>query len=308
MPLATANTRQLAEDPKLLGSPVDYFKLMKPRVMSLVVFTAFVGYYIAIPNENYNLNPFLACIGIFAIALGAGASGALNQWYDRDVDKIMDRTKGRPIPLGKILPSDALSFGVITSILSIMILGLAVNWLAASLLLFTILFYAVVYTVFLKRYTVQNIVIGGAAGAFPPVIGQVCATGSIALESIILFLIIFLWTPPHFWALAIIKKNDYASAKIPMLPIILGDKVTRKNILIYTLLLIPCSYLPWILNYSGMLYLIIISLSGIEFIRRSTLLYKEINGSEKSLFLYSIFYLSFVFAGMCIDKLILGNF
>lgn len=301
MPILIANTSEIETNPNKLGSPTDYFKLMKPRVMSLVVFTAFVGYFTAVPIESYKLNPFLALIGIFAIALGAGASGVLNQWYDRDIDKLMDRTKDRPIPQGKILPSDALTFGVITSILSIMILGLSVNWIAASLLGFTIIFYAIVYTIWLKRYTVQNIVIGGAAGAFPPVIGQVCASGTIGFESLILFLIIFVWTPPHFWALALIKKDDYAAAKIPMLPIIAGEKVTRKNIFIYSLLLVPCSYLPWIFDFSGNFYLIITTIFGIEFLRRSFLILKEVEGSEKNLFLYSIFYLSIIFAGICLS-------
>ena len=304
MPILIANTSEIETNPNKLGSPTDYFKLMKPRVMSLVVFTAFVGYFTAVPIESYKLNPLLALIGIFAIALGAGASGVLNQWYDRDIDKLMDRTKDRPIPQGKILPSDALTFGVITSILSIMILGLSVNWIAASLLGFTIIFYAIVYTIWLKRYTVQNIVIGGAAGAFPPVIGQVCASGTIGFESLILFLIIFVWTPPHFWALALIKKDDYAAAKIPMLPIIAGEKVTRKNIFIYSLLLVPCSYLPWIFDFSGNFYLIITTIFGIEFLRRSFLILKEVEGSEKKLFLYSIFYLSIIFAGICFDKII----
>ena len=245
MPVITVNTNEIEDNLNKLGSPFDYFRLMKPRVMSLVVFTAFVGYFTAVPAENYILHPMLALIGIFAIALGAGASGVLNQWYDRDIDQLMVRTRDRPIPQGKIHPSDALTFGVITSILSIIILGLSINWLAAGLLAFTILFYAIIYTVWLKRHTVQNIVIGGAAGAFPPVIGQVCATGNIGFESLILFFIIFLWTPPHFWALALIKKDDYATAKIPMLPIIAGNKVTRKNILIYSLFLVPCSFLPW---------------------------------------------------------------
>ena len=304
MPILIANTSEIEDNPSKLGSPSDYFKLMKPRVMSLVVFTAFVGYFTAVPIESYKLNPLLALIGIFAIALGAGASGVLNQWYDRDIDKLMDRTKDRPIPQGKILPSDALAFGVITSILSIMILGLSVNWIAASLLGFTIIFYAIVYTIWLKRYTVQNIVIGGAAGAFPPVIGQVCASGTIGFESLILFLIIFVWTPPHFWALALIKKDDYVAAKIPMLPIIAGETVTRKNIFIYSLLLVPCSYLPWVFDFSGNFYLIISTIFGIEFLRRSFLTLKEVEGSEKKLFLYSIFYLSIIFAGICFDKII----
>ena len=304
MPVATVNTSGIDENLNKLSSPFDYFRLMKPRVMSLVVFTAFVGYYTAEPVESYDLHPFLALIGIFAIALGAGASGVLNQWYESDIDQLMLRTRDRPIPQGKIQPADALSFGVITSLLSIIILGLSVNWLAASLLAFTILFYAIVYTIWLKRYTVQNIVIGGAAGAFPPVIGQVCATGNIGIESLILFLIIFLWTPPHFWALALIKKDDYAAANIPMLPIVAGEKLTRKYILIYSFLLVPCSLLPWIFDYAGNLYLFIAMISGLEFLRRSFLIIKKVEGSEKSLFIYSIFYLSIVFAGICIDKII----
>ena len=216
----------------------------------------------------------------------------------------MLRTRDRPIPQGKIQPADALSFGVITSILSIIILGLSVNWLAASLLAFTIIFYAIIYTIWLKRYTVQNIVIGGAAGAFPPIIGQVCATGNIGIESLILFLIIFLWTPPHFWALALIKKDDYAAANIPMLPIVAGENLTRKYILIYSFLLVPSSLLPWIFDYAGNLYLFIAMISGLEFLRRSFLIIKKAEGSEKSLFIYSIFYLSIIFAGICIDKII----
>ena len=307
MPSIAANTKDISQDTNNLGSPYDYINLMKPRVMSLVVFTAFVGYYNAVPILGNSINPFLALIGIFAIALGAGASGVLNQWYDKDIDVLMDRTKNRPIASGKIQPSEALSFGVITSILSIIILGLSINWLAASLLAFTIFFYAVVYTMWLKRHTVQNIVIGGAAGAFPPIIGHICATGSIGLESLILFLIIFLWTPPHFWALALVNKSDYKAAKIPMLPIIYGDMATRKNIFIYSLLLMPCAYLPWILNYSGNFYMIVVTLLNIEFIRRSIYVLKENRDSERGLFVYSIFYLSILFASICFDKLI-SNF
>ena len=304
MPSIAVNTKDISQDTNNLGSPYDYINLMKPRVMSLVVFTAFVGYYNAAPVLGNSINPFLALIGIFAIALGAGASGVLNQWYDKDIDVLMDRTKNRPIPSGKIQPSEALSFGIITSILSIIILGLSINWLAASLLAFTIFFYAVVYTMWLKRHTVQNIVIGGAAGAFPPIIGHICATGSIGVEALILFLIIFLWTPPHFWALALVNKSDYRVAKIPMLPIIYGDMATRKNIFIYSLLLMPCAYLPCILNYSGNFYLIVVTLLNIEFIRRSFSVLKEHKDSEKGLFVYSIFYLSILFASICFDKLI----
>ena len=304
MSVNSTNANSVIEGYENISSPLDYFRLMKPRVMSLVVFTAFVGYYVSTPVNGYYLNPLLAFIGILAIALGAGASGVLNQWYDRDIDKLMERTKDRPIPQGKIIPSEALSFGIIVSVLSIIILGLSVNWMAAGLLAFTIFFYAVIYTIWLKRTTAQNIVIGGAAGAFPPVIGQICATGYIGMESLILFLIIFLWTPPHFWALALIKKDDYAKANIPMLPIVHGDETTKKNIFIYTCLLIPSSILPWVLGYSGLIYLIIASLCGLEFFRRSLLIFKKDNGAEKKLFLYSIFYLSVMVAGICLDKLI----
>jgi len=276
MPSIAVNTKDVSQDTNNLGSPYDYIKLMKTSVMSLVVFKAFVIYYNAVPVLDSSINPVLALIGIFAIALGAGASGVLNQWYDKDIDILMDRTKNRPIPSGKIQPSEALSFGIITSILSIIILGLSINWLAASLLAFTIFFYAVVYTMWLKRQTVQNIVIGGAAGAFPPIIGHICATGSIGLEALILFLIIFLWTPPHFWALALVNKSDYRAANIPMLPIIYGDMATRKNIFFYSLLLMPCAYLPWILNYSGNFYMIAVTLLNIEFIRRSINVLKSI--------------------------------
>ena len=302
MSVSTTDTNSVIEGYENRSSPLDYFRLMKPRVMSLVVFTAFVGYYVSTPDNGYYLNPFLASIGILAIALGAGASGVLNQWYDRDIDKLMERTKDRPIPQGKIIPSEALSFGIIISVLSIIILGLSVNWMAAGLLAFTIFFYAVIYTIWLKRTTAQNIVIGGAAGAFPPVIGQICATGYIGMESLILFLIIFLWTPPHFWALALIKKDDYVKANIPMLPIVHGDEATKKNIFIYTCLLIPTSILPWVLGYSGLIYLIVASLCGFEFFRRSLLIFKQDNGAEKKLFLYSIFYLAVIFLGICLDK------
>ena len=290
-----------------ISSISDFFQLMKPRVMSLVIFTALIGYFCGVFSTETILNPYLSMIGILAIALGAGSSGVLNQWYDREVDSMMERTKNRPIPKGKIEPSDALAFGLIGSILSIVILGLCINWLAGFLLFFTIIFYAVFYTIFLKRYSYQNIVIGGASGAFPPVIGYVCSTGSFGVEALILFGIIFLWTPPHFWSLALVNKSDYIAAKIPMLPIIYGDITTRKNIFIYSLLLMPCAYLPWILNYSGNFYAIVVTLLNIEFIRRSISVLKENKDSEKGLFVYSIFYLSILFASICFDKFI-SNF
>ena len=299
------DTNEINPSLNIEGSPKDYFILMKPRVMSLVVFTAFVGYYAALSGGAYNLNPVLAAIGILAIAIGAGASGVLNQWYDRDIDKIMERTKDRPIPAGKIDPAEALAFGLIMAAMSIIILGLSVNWISAFLLAFTIFFYAVFYTVFLKRYTIQNIVIGGAAGAFPPVIGFTLVTGSLSLEPIILFGIIFLWTPPHFWALALIKQDDYKLANIPMLPVVSGEKITKKYILYYVLALIPFSLLPFILSYSGYIYLITSIILGIELLRRTIHLLKSRDNAEQKLFFYSIFYLFFLFLGICVDKFLL---
>ena len=299
------DTNEINPSLNIEGSPKDYFILMKPRVMSLVVFTAFVGYYAALSESAYNLNPVLAAIGILAIAIGAGASGVLNQWYDRDIDKIMERTKDRPIPAGKIDPAEALAFGMITAAMSVIILGLSVNWLSAFLLAFTLIFYAVFYTVFLKRYTIQNIVIGGAAGAFPPVIGFTLVTGSLSLEPIILFGIIFLWTPPHFWALALTKQDDYKLANIPMLPVVSGEKITKKYILYYILALIPFSLLPFILGYSGYIYFITSIILGIELLRRTIYLLKSKDNSEQKLFFYSIFYLFFLFLGICKDKFLL---
>jgi protoheme IX farnesyltransferase len=217
----------------------------------------------------------------------------------------MERTKDRPIPAGKIDPAEAFAFGMIMAAMSIIILGLSVNWISAFLLAFTIVFYAVFYTVFLKRYSIQNIVIGGAAGAFPPVIGFTLVTGSLSLEPIILFGIIFLWTPPHFWALALIKQDDYKLANIPMLPVVSGEKITKKYILYYVLALIPFSLLPFILSYSGYIYLITSIILGIELLRRTIHLLKSNDNAEQKLFFYSIFYLFFLFLGICIDKFLL---
>ena len=219
----------------------DYFALLKPRVMSLVVFTAFVG-LVAAPVADQSADRHIA---ILAIAVGAGASGALNMWYDADIDAVMTRTASRPIPSGRIAPREALVFGLVLSVLSVMTLGVLVNWLAAALLAFTIFFYAVIYTMWLKRSTPQNIVIGGAAGAFPPMIGWAAATGTVSLESVVLFLIIFLWTPPHFWALALFKSDDYGRAGIPMMPNVAGQASTRRQIFAYALLVAPVGVLPW---------------------------------------------------------------
>ncbi|TWI31585.1 heme o synthase [Paracoccus sulfuroxidans] len=229
----------------------DYVALLKPRVMSLVVFTAFVGLWIA-PQP---MNPFVAFCSVLFIALGGGASGALNMWYDADIDAVMRRTVSRPVPAGRVTPGEALGLGLALSGLSVMMLGLAANWFAAGFLAFTIFFYAVVYTIWLKRSTPQNIVIGGAAGAFPPMIGWACATGSIGIESLLMFALIFFWTPPHFWALALFMKEDYSKAGVPMLTVTHGRRVTRRHIFAYTLVLAPFALWLGFTSVGGPLYL-----------------------------------------------------
>jgi protoheme IX farnesyltransferase len=232
------------------ASVADYFALLKPRVMSLVVFTALVGMMVT-PSH---VHPVIGFASLLCIAIGAGAAGALNMWYDADIDAVMSRTARRPIPSGKVLPREALAFGMTLAAGSIAVLGLVANWLAAALLAFTIFFYVVIYTAWLKRATPQNIVIGGAAGAFPPMIGWAAATGAIGLESVLLFLIIFFWTPPHFWALSLWRADDYARAGIPMLPVVSGRTETRRQILIYTAVLAPIGASPWLFGYAGLLY------------------------------------------------------
>src|SRR6266702_6404958 len=236
-------------EPSLAGVG-DYIELMKPRVMSLVVFTALVGLVLA-PGH---MHPVIAFTALLCIAVGAGAAGALNMWFDADIDALMARTACRPIPRGRILPGEALGFGLTLAAGSVVVLGLATNWLAAGLLAFTIFFYVVIYTMWLKRTTPQNIVIGGAAGAFPPVIGWVAATGSLAVEPCLLFLIVFFWTPPHFWALSLLHADDYARARVPMLPVTAGPEETRRQILLYSAVLIPIGSAPWLLGYAGTIY------------------------------------------------------
>jgi len=289
-----------------LASISDFFELMKPRVMSLVIFTTLIGYFCGLFSSQSLLNPFLSLIGIFAVALGAGSSGVLNQWYDRDIDAKMERTKKRPIPVGKIEPSDAFAFGLVGSILSVVILGLCINWLGGFLLLFTIVFYAIFYTIFLKRYTCQNIVIGGASGAFPPVLGYVCATGTIGLESLILFGIIFLWTPPHFWALALKTKLEYKLVNIPMLPNVRGDLSTKRHILIYTFALVVFSTFPYFLNFNSVFYLIFSVFLGIKFMYEALSLLRIDNYNEKKLFNFSIIYLFLIFLFIFLDKTIVN--
>ncbi|TRC74604.1 protoheme IX farnesyltransferase [Mesorhizobium sp. WSM4307] len=284
------------------ATAADFFALLKPRVMALAVFTAFVGLMVA-PGA---MNPVIAVIAIGSIAIGAGAAGALNMWYDADIDALMSRTSRRPVPSGRVAPGEALGFGLVLSALSVMTLGVLVGWLAASLLAFTIFFYIVIYTMWLKRSTPQNIVIGGAAGALPPVIGWAAATGAVGIESLILFLIIFLWTPPHFWALALFKVGDYAAAGIPMMPNVAGPASTRRQILAYALLLAPVGLLPWLFGYTSGYYGIASAALGVGFIWHS---WKVLAASEtelkpaKALFAYSILYLFAIFAALLADTI-----
>lgn len=241
------------------GDVADYFQLLKPRVMSLVIFTALVGIVVA-PGT---VHPVIAAASLLAIAVGAGASGALNMWYDADIDAVMSRTAKRPIPAGRITPSQAYSFGMALSAGSVLMLGVVANWLAAGLLAFTIFFYAVVYSMWLKRWTAQNIVIGGAAGAFPPVIGEVVVTGQIGWAGIVLFTIIFLWTPPHFWALAMAKAKDYERAGVPMMPNVAGDASTRRQIMAYTVALVLFAFVPTLMGLGGWVYTVVSLLGGV---------------------------------------------
>jgi heme o synthase len=283
----------------------DFFALLKPRVMSLVVFTALVGMMLA-PGH---LSPVLGAVSILAIAVGAGASGALNQWYDADIDAIMTRTKKRPIPAGTITGGEALGFGLVLSALSVITLGLMANWFAGALLAFTIFFYAVVYTMWLKRATPQNIVIGGAAGAFPPMIGWACVTGGVSLESFVLFLIIFLWTPPHFWALALFKSDDYGAAGVPMMPNVAGEASTRKQILAYAMLVAPVGVIPYFLGTGGLAYVIVSTLLGLGFVYYAWGVYQMPASDRtmkpaKSLFKFSLLYLSGLFATLLVENLV----
>jgi protoheme IX farnesyltransferase len=288
------------EEPSL-ASASDYFALMKPRVMSLVVFTALTGIAVA-PGH---VHPVIGFTALLCIAVGAGAAGVLNMWYDADIDAQMTRTARRPLPLGRIQPAEALTFGILLTAFSVMTLGLMVNAFAALLLAFTIFFYAVVYTMWLKRWTPQNIVIGGAAGAFPPVIGWVAVTGSISLEPILLFLIIFFWTPPHFWALSLYRADDYARAGVPMLPVVAGDLVTRRQILLYTLLLVPLGVSPWLLGYAGWLYGAAALISGAVMLALAWQVYAERHPADKAskqLFAFSILYLFLLFAVLLVER------
>jgi protoheme IX farnesyltransferase len=280
----------------------DYFVLLKPKVMSLVVFTGFAGMLVAPGFESFH--PFLLFVSLLTLALGAGAAGAVNMWYDRDIDAIMKRTKERPIPLGLIQPAEALAFAVILSLFSVMTMGLALNWMAAFLLAGANLFYVFIYTIWLKRRTPQNIVIGGAAGAFPPMIGYAAVTGDITLFSVILFLIIFLWTPPHFWALSLFANEDYKKAGIPMLPVISGERATKIQMIIYAVLLFPITILPAIFGFTGWFYGCSAALlSGFFIFTAFKVLFDSSHKSARLMFGYSVFYLFALFTALIIDHL-----
>ena len=284
----------------------DYFSLLKPRVMSLVIFTAFIGLLVA-PGE---IHPVIGFTAILCIAVAAGGSGCLNMWYEADIDAKMKRTAGRPIPSGRIDAQSALHFGVALCVGSVLVMGLMVNVMAAVLLTVTILFYVVVYTMWLKRRTAQNIVIGGASGAFPPMVAWAAVTGDVSLESAVLFAIIFMWTPPHFWALSLFACKDYESAGIPMLPVVRGEVYTKKQIMFYTALMVPVTILPWYLGFAGIFYGATAALLGGMFIWLSFALLNdkksvdENSASAKKVFFFSVFYLFALFAVLGIENLI----
>jgi protoheme IX farnesyltransferase len=277
----------------------DFIALLKPRVMSLVVFSGFAGLYVA-PGH---IHPVIAAVAVLCIAVAAGASGAINMWYDRDIDAVMARTRGRPIPRGAVTPEQALAFGLVLSLFSVMLMDIAVNTAAAALLAFTIFFYVVIYTMWLKRSTPQNIVIGGASGAFPPMIGWAAVTGDVSLASIALFLIIFMWTPPHFWALSLYREGDYAKAGVPMMPVVAGQHSTKLQMLVYTLILCPLTLAPVFLGVSGWVYgaaSIALNLGfvghAIRVLRSDDLRY------AKRMFGFSLLYLFLHFALLCVDR------
>ena len=296
---------ELTADAALIdGPPIgDFIALLKPRVMSLVVFTAVTGLVLA-PGT---LHPVLAAIAVLCIAVGAGAAGAINMWYERDIDAAMARTCGRPLPAGRMMPGDALGFGAVLAVGSVSVMALAVNWTAAALLALTIAFYVFVYTIWLKRRTPQNIVIGGAAGAFPPMIGWAAVTGDIGLGGIALFALIFMWTPPHFWALSLYKSGDYAAAGIPMLPVVSGAAETKRQILLYSLLLVPVSLIPTVVGVTGFAYAAVATAMSAAFVVLAWQLWRagDLAGAPR-LFGFSILYLFVLFATMIVERLVPG--
>ncbi|MGN6308682.1 MAG: heme o synthase [Xanthobacteraceae bacterium] len=304
--MSIVDNHSVASPPRISEAGVgDYIALLKPRVMSLVVFTALVGLMIA-PGH---VHPVLAITSILCIAVGAGASGALNMWYDADIDALMSRTSKRPVPTGRVTPQEALTFGLILSIFSVATLGILVNWVAGALLAFTIFFYAVVYTMWLKRWTAQNIVIGGAAGALPPVVAWAAATGSLSVEPIMLFLIIFFWTPPHFWALALFRSDDYARAGVPMLPVVAGPDATRLQILLYTIVLVAVAAAPWALGYFDAVYGVSSLVLGGWMLMLAINVYRRREGAPavraaRQLFGFSLVYLFALFAILLLEVVV----
>jgi protoheme IX farnesyltransferase len=288
----------------------DWFALLKPRVVTLVVFTGAAG-LIAAPGH---LNPLLAVVAILCIAVGAGAAGAINMWYDRDIDAVMRRTAGRPIPAGLIAPGEALTFGVVLSGASVLVLGLATNIAAGAMLAVSILYYVVIYTMWLKRRTTQNIVIGGAAGAFPPVIGWLAVTGHFALLPVLMFAIIFVWTPPHFWALSLFAHADYERAGVPMLPVVAGARATRLQVCLYSILLVASSLSPWLLGLTGRVYGLSAAVLGVAFLYYAWRVWTDrqdatgvsltCDAPAKACFKYSITYLFALFAALAVDRMI----
>jgi protoheme IX farnesyltransferase len=307
----SVTTHSAAAFPAAVGASWrDWLSLLKPRVVTLVVLTGIVGMMIA-PGH---LAPVESVIAVLCIAVAAGAAGAINMWYDRDIDAVMRRTSTRAIPMGKIEPGEALTFGVILSGASVMVMGLATNAAAAAWLALSIAFYVFVYTMWLKRRTPQNIVIGGAAGAFPPVIGWVAVTGHVGVMPLLLFAIVFLWTPPHFWALSLYACKDYGRAGVPMLPVVAGARHTRLQILLYTLVLLPVSVLPWYLGYAGPLYGVAAAALGLGFVLSAVLVWRDRQDSAgvsltkdapaRAAFRYSLAYLAILFGAVAVDHLL----
>jgi len=280
----------------------DYIQILKPRVMSLVVFTGFVGLAVA-PGH---LHPVLAAVAVLCLAVGAGASGAINMWYDRDIDAVMRRTAMRPLPAGRMMPGEALGFGVVLAVGAVVVMGLALNWVAAQLLALTIAFYVFVYTMWLKRRTPQNIVIGGAAGALPPLVGWAAVTGDVGWGAVALFAIIFFWTPPHFWALSLYRAGEYAAAGIPMLPVVAGARETKRQMLLYTLTLWPATLMPWLLGLAGPLYGVCAAALSLLFTASAIRVWRDEDsaGGERSarqMFAFSLLYLCLIFTVLLVD-------